>query len=220
MGRKKLIRIISNKERENLFQSTHPDFLDLKGKWNANYFHNNNPIVLELACGKGEYSLEMAQRFPDKNFIGIDLKGDRLATASDKAIELNIQNVAFLRTNILEIESFFNQNEVSEIWITFPDPRARLRDEKRRLTHTRFLKMYQNILKTNSILYLKTDNIDFFNFSIESLKAFGIQSIQSTNNLYHSDLKDVALGIKTRFEQIFTDKGFSINFLNCIFNAS
>jgi tRNA (guanine-N7-)-methyltransferase len=215
MGRKKLIRIESNKERENLFQSTHPNFLDLKGKWSSEYFKNNNPIVLELGCGKGEYSIGMAEKFSDKNFIGIDIKGDRLATGSDKAIEMSLNNIAFVRTNILEIGTFFMKDEVSEIWITFPDPRARLRDFKRRLTHTRFLNLYKSILKTNSKLYLKTDNIDFFEFSIDSLKEFGASDLEFTNDLYNSDLKNIALGIKTRFEQIFTDKGFKINFLHC-----
>lgn len=216
MGRKKLERILSNKDRQNLFQSTHPNFLSLKGNWRSNYFQNNNPIVLELGCGKGEYSIGMAQKFPDKNFIGIDIKGDRLAKGSDNAIEMGITNVAFLRTNILELEQFFDQNEVDEIWITFPDPRTRLRDHKRRLTFVRFLNLYKNILKNKSILYLKTDNLDFFNFSIESLTAFGVSNLTSTNDLYLSDLKEVALGIKTRFEQIFTDKGYKINFLKCI----
>jgi tRNA (guanine-N7-)-methyltransferase len=218
MGRKKLARIISNKERENLFQSTHSNFLDLKGKWNSDYFKNDNPIVIELGCGKGEYSVGMATMFPNKNFIGIDIKGDRMAVGSENAFELELKNVAFLRTNILELETFFDKNEVSEIWITFPDPRARLRDAKRRLTHERFLNYYKNILKENSLVYLKTDNIDFFDFSIDSLKTFGIANIETTNDLYNSGLKDISLGIKTRFEEIFVNKGFKINFLRCDFN--
>lgn len=218
MGRKKLARIISNRERENLFQSTHPNFLELKGKWNSDYFKNENPIVIELGCGKGEYSVGMATMFPNKNFIGIDIKGDRLAVGSENAFELELNNIAFLRTNILELETFFDKNEVSEIWITFPDPRARLRDAKRRLTYERFLNYYKNILKENSLVYLKTDNIDFFNFSIDALKSFGITNIETTNDLYNSDLKDISLGIKTRFEEIFVNKGFKINFLRCVFN--
>jgi tRNA (guanine-N7-)-methyltransferase len=216
MGRKKLIRIISNQERVNLFQSTHENFLDLKGKWSSHYFKNENPIVIELGCGKGEYSIGMADKFPDKNFIGIDIKGDRLASGSDKAIEMQLSNIAFLRTNILELGTFFTENEVAEIWITFPDPRTRLRDFKRRLTHSRFLNLYASILKQNSSLYLKTDNIDFFQFSIDELISFGAKDMVFTNDLYDSHLKDIALGIKTRFEQIFTDKGFKINFLHCI----
>jgi tRNA (guanine-N7-)-methyltransferase len=215
MGRKKLERILSNQHRQNLFQSTHPNFLNLKGNWQQ-FFGNSNPIVLELGCGKGEYTIGMAQLFPDKNFIGIDIKGDRLAVGSEQAIMLNLNNIAFLRTNILELEQFFATNEVSEIWITFPDPRTRLRDFKRRLTHDRFLTYYKNILKSGSYLYLKTDNLDFFNFSLESLKAFGARAIETTNDLYNSELKDVSLGIKTRFEEIFVNKGFNINFLRCI----
>ncbi len=217
MGRKKLERILSNQFRRNLFQSTHADFLTLKGKWASNYFKNNNPIVLELGCGKGEYTIGMAEKFPHKNFIGIDIKGDRLAKGSDNAMALGLENIAFLRTNILELEHFFEQNEVDEIWVTFPDPRTRLRDYKRRLTFSRFLTMYKNILKANSLFYLKTDNIDFFNFSIESLSEFGVKNLETTNDLYNSNLKEIALEIKTRFEQIFTNKGFNINFLRCNF---
>ena len=212
MGRKKLERILSNKERENLFQSTHSQFLNLKATW-AQYFGNENPIVLELGCGKGEYTIGMAQMFPNKNFIGIDIKGDRLAVGSEQATALKLGNVAFLRTNILELEHFFAPNEVSEIWITFPDPRARLRDFKRRLTHVRFLNYYKNICKPGSNLYLKTDNIDFFEYSVESLSGFGVKNLQTTNDLYNSPLKDISLGIKTRFEEIFVNKGFKINFL-------
>ncbi len=219
MGRKKLERILSNKTRNNLFQSTHTDFLDLKGNWNAKYFSNTNPIVIELGCGKGEYTIGMAQLFPEKNFIGIDLKGDRLAVGSQMANDADLKNVAFLRTNILELEQLFEHNEVSEIWITFPDPRTRLRDAKRRLTYSRFLGIYSNILKANSSLYLKTDNLPFFEFSLESLKVFGAKDIQFTFDLYHSNLQNISLGIKTRFEEIFTGKGFKINFLMCRLNT-
>lgn len=220
MGRKKLERILSNKFRDNLFQSTHPNFLELKSNWDSAYFKNKQPIVLELACGKGEYTVGMAQMFPHKNFIGIDLKGDRLAVGSENAMSLGLENVAFLRTNILELEQFFAENEVAEIWITFPDPRTRLRDYKRRLTYERFLSMYKHILSENSLLYLKTDNLDFFEFSLGSLKNFGINDIEKTYDLYNSALKDVSLGIKTRFEEIFTGKGYKINFLRCVFNKS
>jgi tRNA (guanine-N7-)-methyltransferase len=215
MGRKKLERILSNQYRQNLFQSTHPNFLQLKGNWRKQYFKNENPIVLELACGNGEYTIGMAEKFPEKNFIGIDLKGDRLAKGSESASALGLNNVSFLRTNILELEQFFDQNEVDEIWVTFPDPRARIRDYKRRLTYSRFLAIYKKVLKPNSLFYLKTDNIDFFNFSIESLNEFGVIALETTTDLYQSYLKEIALGIKTRFEQIFTDKGFKINFLMC-----
>jgi tRNA (guanine-N7-)-methyltransferase len=219
MGRKKLERIITNKDRINLFQSTHPNFLKMKGRWNIDYFENANPIVLELGCGKGEYSLGMAQMFPDKNFIGIDIKGDRLAVGSDNAVANNIRNLAFLRTDILALEDFFDKNEVSEIWITFPDPRTRLRDAKRRLTYTRFLMIYQQFLKPDSFLYLKTDNLPFFEYSLESLKNFGVKDMQFTYDLYHSDLLEIAFNIKTRFEEIFTGKGFKINFLRCVMGS-
>jgi tRNA (guanine-N7-)-methyltransferase len=220
MGRKKLERIISNKTRTNLFQMTHPQFLKMKGQWVSSYFGNQNPIVLELGCGKGEYTVGMAQLFPEKNFIGIDIKGDRLAAGSDQAINEGLTNIAFLRTNILELSDFFGKNEISEIWITFPDPRTRLRDTKRRLTYERFLNIYQQFLQPNSFLYLKTDNLPFFEFSLESLTEFGIKNIAYTYDLYQSDLLAESLNIKTRFEEIFTGKGFKINFLKCVMNEA
>lgn len=215
MGRKKLERIESNIDRINLFQDTRPDFFTIKGNWRKSYFKNDNPIVLELACGKGEYSNSLAAEYPDKNFIGIDVKGDRLAVACQNADALNLKNVAFLRANILQILEFFNENEVDEIWITFPDPRTRVRDARRRLTHKRFLEMYRTILIDKGQLYLKTDNRPFFDFSLEQLNDFTIADLRFTFNLYESDMRDIAHHIKTRFEEIFTAKGFEINFLSC-----
>jgi tRNA (guanine-N7-)-methyltransferase len=171
--------------------------------------------VLELACGKGEYSNSLAAVYHHKNFIGIDVKGDRLAVACQNADSRNLKNVAFLRANILQILDFFEENEVQEIWITFPDPRTRVRDARRRLTHKRFLEMYRTILSHNGLLYLKTDNRPFFDFSLEQLNDFTISDLKYTYNLYESDLRDVAHHIKTRFEEIFTAKGFDINFLSC-----
>ena len=139
-----------------------------------------------------------------------------MAVGCDNAVEMGLTNIAFLRTDILALETFFNQAEVSEIWVTFPDPRIRLRDIKRRLTYSRFLEIYKNILKSNSFLFLKTDNTPFFEFSLESLSAFGVQNLIYTDDLYESEYKDMALPIKTRFEEIFTGKGFKIKFLRCI----
>jgi tRNA (guanine-N7-)-methyltransferase len=220
VGRKKQLRLESNIGRKNLFQSTNEGYTTIKGQWHTSFFKNENPIVIELGCGKGEYTIGMAQEYANKNFIGIDVKGDRLAVGCNNADELTLNNVAFLRTDILEIGNFFAENEVSEIWITFPDPRTRKRDARRRLTYTRFLNLYNSICKPNSKLHLKTDNRPFFDFSLESLQDFGATNIQSTFDLYKSDLLTESKPIKTRFEEIFTGKGFDINFLTCIFNPS
>jgi tRNA (guanine-N7-)-methyltransferase len=218
VGRKKQLRLESNLSRNNLFQSTNEGYTTIKGNWHEKYFKNNQPIVIELGCGKGEYTVGLAQEYPNKNFIGIDVKGDRLAVGCSNADSLQLSNVAFLRTDILEICNFFAENEVSEIWITFPDPRTRKRDARRRLTHNRFLALYSQICVPNSTLYLKTDNRPFFDFSLESVKDYGCKDIRHTYNLYQSELLTLSKPIKTRFEEIFTGKGFDINFLSCVLN--
>jgi tRNA (guanine-N7-)-methyltransferase len=215
MGRKKLIRLEANIGRSNLFQDTHPDYLNMKGNWRKKYFSNENPIVVELGCGKGEYSLAMAAANPTKNFIGIDVKGDRLSVACEKADNLMLNNLAFIRANILELRKFFDVAEINEIWLTFPDPHIRKRDYKRRLTFTRFLKIYKEIIIQNGLLHLKTDSTELFEFSLDSLKELGVSNLQYTTDLYTSELLEIAGTIKTRFEEIFTEKGFKINFLYC-----
>ncbi len=215
MGRKKLLRLESNITRSNLYQDTRPDYFSIKSNWHKDFFRNDKPIVLELGCGKGEYSVALAQMYPDKNFIGVDVKGDRLAVGCEKADTLMLNNLAFLRCNILQIEQFFSENEVSEIWITFPDPHIRKRDIRKRMTHERFLKMYQNIMHSGGLLHLKTDSLPLFQFSLESLQAFGVADLDYTYDLYNSSMKDIAKNIRTRFEEIFTEKGFNIKFLMC-----
>ncbi len=217
MGRKKQLRIESINTRENVFEAGFEIETGIAGNWNTNFFSNTNPIVLELGCGRGEYTIGLAEKNPHKNYIGVDVKGDRIAVGSKQALEKGLTNVAFLRTNILFLDQQFAANEVSEIWITFPDPRTRLRDEKRRMTHQRFLEMYKNICIENGKLFLKTDNRPFFDFSLESIQNFGLKNIEYSFDLYNSPLLADAEGIKTRFEDIFTKKGFNINFLKCKF---
>jgi tRNA (guanine-N7-)-methyltransferase len=216
LGRKKIERFEYNLLATNVLEEGKALYEIIKGNWNKSFFKNDNPIVLELACGKGEYTVGLAKQFPDKNLIGIDVKGDRIAVGSKKSFDLNLSNVAFLRTDIYFLTNFFVLNEVSEIWITFPDPfNVKLGRENRRLTHTHFLEFYKEILKPEGLLHLKTDNLDFFEYSINELLTFGATNLQSTTDLYKSPFVGIHHGIQTKFEQIFTKKGFLINYLQC-----
>jgi tRNA (guanine-N7-)-methyltransferase len=198
---------------DNVIQSTKENFEAYKGCWATQHFKNSNPIVLELGCGRGEYSNGLARVFPDKNFIGIDIKGDRLAAGALVAHQEDLKHVAFLRIMMQFIDDHFGENEVDEIWITFPDPRPKDRDEKKRLTNPTFLTKYRKILKPGGILHLKTDASAFFDFSKEMLTMQDWPILVSTPDLYKSEWNEDHFGIKTRFETIFHNKGFSIHYL-------
>lgn len=191
---------------------------DIKGKWNATFFKNDNPIVLELGCGRGEYSVGLAKEYPGKNFIGIDVKGDRIWFGSTMAIENNLTNVGFLRAQIEHLEQYFEEGEVSEIWITFPDPRPKVRDEKRRLTSPRFLNLYQKIVSQKGIIHLKTDNTPLYEYTLDVIKDFSTSLLANTDDLYNSMWDEEHLGIKTRFERSYFEKGFNIKYLKFYFN--
>ena len=171
--------------------------------------------MLELACGKGEYTVGLAQAYPDVNFVGVDIKGDRIARGSAIAQTNGLTNVAFLRTDIIYLRDFFSDGEVNEIWITFPDPQPRPKQEKHRLTHPRFLTMYNEVLAPSGTLHLKTDSSDLFAYSVHSIKQFGLLNLLTTTDLYDSPLNDIHLGIKTKYEQLFHDQGFTISYLQC-----
>lgn len=218
MSRKKKIRFKEIETNFNVIQAGKPLFETINGHWLSDFFKNNNPIILELGCGKGEYTVGLATLFPEKNFVGIDIKGDRIAVGSNQAIEKSLENVAFLRAKIHDIEKFFNENEVSEIWITFPDPHSLHSGIRRRMTNERFLKIYKKLLNETGLLHLKTDNEPFFDYSVETLSKFGVHDFIQTKDLYNSELNIRHFGIKTRFEEIFTSKGFNINYLSCLFN--
>ncbi len=218
MSRKKCIRFKEIEENYNVIQEGKSHFETVKGCWNQEIFKNQNPIVLELGCGKGEYTVGLAKLFPEKNFIGIDIKGDRIAVGSNKALEQELKNVYFLRTKVHDLEMFFSENETSEIWITFPDPHLLQSGIKRRMTNERFLGIYKNILNPKGFLHLKTDNELFFEYSLDSLNKFGVNNLAFTKDLYQSELNNYHHGIKTRFEITFTDRGFKINYLYCQFN--
>jgi len=205
------LRTFSN-VHEFLFTERKTDF-KLKGKWNMEYFKNENPIVLELGCGKGEYSIGLAEKFTHKNFIGLDIKGARIWRGSKNAQEKNLHNVSFLRTQIEFIENCFAKDEVSEIWITFPDPQPN--KEKKRLTHPIFLNRYMNILKKEGIIHLKTDSAELYEFTLEVIAENKITLLDYTNDLYtNSDpAREEVKSIKTHYEKLFTAKGKKITYL-------
>ena len=197
---------------EFLFTERETDF-KLQGKWNSEYFKNNNPIVLELGCGKGEYSIGLAEKYPQKNFIGIDIKGARIWKASKNTQEKNLNNVCFLRTQIEYIERCFAKDEVSEIWITFPDPQPN--KEKKRLTHSIFLNRYKNILQPKGIVHLKTDSAELYEFTLEVIAENKLPLLDSTNNLYgdSNPAREEVKSIKTHYEKLFSAQGKKITYL-------
>lgn len=219
MGRKKLPRFADNEKAFNVIQPGKPLYENIKGKWNSDFFKNEKPIVLELGCGRGEYTVGLARHFPEKNFIGTDIKGSRIWKGSQVAIEENLENVAFLRTYIQNIHEHFAANEVSEIWITFPDPRPRESDERRRMTHPRFLAMYQQIIKPEGIIHLKTDNRPLFEYTLAVLKDIEIKDLEYTFDLYSSPMNQEHFGIKTTYEAKFTELGYDINYLKFRFKS-
>jgi tRNA (guanine-N7-)-methyltransferase len=184
---------------------------EYKGCWSSNFFHNNNPITLELGCGKGEYTVALSQIQPYRNFVGVDIKGARIWNGAKKALDNNIQNAGFLRTRIDMIDNFFGANEVDEIWITFPDPQPK--KQNKRLTSAHFLNLYKKFLKDGGIVHLKTDSRLLHYYTLELLKANNIVPIAYTDNLYNSDILDSILCIKTFYENSFLQQGKNITYL-------
>lgn len=214
MSRRKLAHYEFSAQADNVIQSAKPLYTTVKGKWNELYFKNDNPIVLELACGKGEYTIGLGKQFPDKNFIGVDIKGDRIARGSFAASEAKLTNVAFLRTGIQYSDEFFSEKEVDEIWLVHPDPQVRDRDENKRLTNSRFLDMYSRFLKDKGMFYLKTDSSFLYEYSLESIsESANFEILEYTDNLYESELLTEHYGVKTHYEQIFVNKGYSIKYI-------
>ena len=201
-------------ERANVIEPTKELYSKIKGNWRRDFFKNDHPITLELACGRGEYTIGLAALFPDRNFIGVDIKGERIWKGSSWAIEQGLSNVAFLRTQILLIENFFEAGEIDEVWITFPDPRPRKRDIKRRLTSPRFIEIYKQLAKPGSYIRLKTDNTLLYEYSLEVLQGRqDISDFKFTTDIYHSELRPECYDIKTRYEQEFASKGETIKYL-------
>jgi tRNA (guanine-N7-)-methyltransferase len=183
----------------------------MKGKW-RDFFGNANPIVLELGCGRGEYTVALAQLFPEKNFIGVDIKGSRMWAGAKESHLKGMKNVAFIRTNIEIISEFFSTDEVSEIWLTFPDPQ--MKKVRKRLTSTRFMELYQQFVKENGIIHLKTDSNFMFQYTVEMIKANQYPVMFQNNDLYHSDFSDdKILSIKTFYEQQWLERGLTIKYI-------
>ncbi|MFN3803060.1 tRNA (guanosine(46)-N7)-methyltransferase TrmB [Belliella pelovolcani] len=214
MGRNKLQRFKENEENRNVIQAGKPTFETIKGNWNKVQFENDQPIVVELACGRGEFTVGLAREYPAQNFIGVDIKGSRIWKGSTIAIQEGLENVAFLRTQIQQLSDFFSVEEISELWITFPDPFPRDGDEKRRLTSPKFLEMYKPLLKSSGVIHFKTDNTGLFDYTLELLQSRNdIEILAHTYDFYQSDYKDDHHGIQTRYEKIFSDKGEKIKYL-------
>lgn len=212
--KRKLERFKQIEEYANVIEPSKEIYHYVRGKWNQDFFKNDYPITIELACGRGEYTIGLAKLFPNTNYIGVDIKGERIWKGSSYAVEQNLSNVGFLRTMILLIENFFEEKEVSEIWITFPDPRPRKRDIKRRLTSPRFLSIYKRLLKPGGYVRLKTDNTGLYEYSLQELQSRkDIQNLKYTDDVYNSNLRPECFDIKTKFEQEFASKGEKIKYL-------
>ncbi|MEL6559230.1 MAG: tRNA (guanosine(46)-N7)-methyltransferase TrmB [Bacteroidota bacterium] len=211
--RRKLERFAQNKLSRNVLEDGKEIFETIKGKWHE-FFGNDQPLVVELGCGRGEYTIGLAQNEPHKNYIGVDIKGDRIWKGSTQAMEFGLDHVAFLRTQIVLLDKFFEKGEISEIWITFPDPRPKDRDIKRRLTSPRFLKMYRELLKKDGWIRFKTDNTPLFDYTLELFDTdVQVKDLEYTHDLYNSPLLEEHYGVKTKYEKIFTEKGEDIKYM-------
>lgn len=220
MGRAKLKRFEENKHRHNVLEEDKPIFQELKGNWNEKVFPQKQPIVLELGCGKGEYTIGLATRFSAENHVGVDVKGDRLWVGSTQAIDAKLDNAVFLRAQIQKIDQLFDANEVDKIWVTFPDPRPKDRDIKRRLTSPRYLEMYKVILKSEGTVNFKTDNQALFEYTLEVLEArTDISDLKYTFDLYESNLQEYTHGIKTNFEEKYLATDTPIKYLQFKFSS-
>jgi tRNA (guanine-N7-)-methyltransferase len=208
MGQKKLIRFEELKTFPNVLQFPK----DVGGKWNT-FFKNTNPITLELACGKGEYAVGLGQLYPQRNFIGIDLKGNRIWVGAKKALQNNLTNVAFLRTEIDQVAEYFTKNEVSEIWITFPDPQLRKSKAKKRLTHPKFLRLYQQFLVPGGLIHLKTDSPDLYAFTKLVIELYGCHLHKNLDNVFKEETVSEELKIKTHYESLDIAESNRIHYL-------
>jgi tRNA (guanine-N7-)-methyltransferase len=217
MPRKKLGRFKSNNESTNVIEAGKEIYANIKGKWKI-FFGNTHELVLEVGCGRGEYTTGLAALYPGKNFIGTDIKGSRIWKGSTVATENNMKHVAFLRTMVQNLEDFFEEGELDEIWITFPDPRPKDTEIRLRLTNMRFLTMYRKILRRGGKLNFKTDNADLFQYTLDLLASkFKVKDLKFTTDVYNSDLLNDELKIQTTYEKKFLRQGVKINYLSFYF---
>lgn len=215
MGKDKLRRFAEVSTFSNVVQ------LDagkpFKGRWAPEFFKNDHPVVLELACGKGEYTVSLGRLFPEKNFIGIDYKGNRIWRGAKTALEDQVSNVGFLRIQIETLLDYFGQGELDEIWITFPDPQPQISREKKRLTSPRFLEKYKRLLKAGGFVNLKTDNPGLHAYTLEKIDEQDLKLLVKTEDLYHSEYADEVLSIKTYYEKKYLQDNKQINYLKFSF---
>ena len=215
MGKNKLKKFAEMEAYPHVIQAPFNEVFQnkhfLNGRWNKDFFKNDHPLVLELGCGKGEYTVGLARMFPEKNFIGVDIKGNRMHRGATDALNEGLRNAAFLRTRIEAIQAFFAPSEVSEIWLTFPDPQ--IKKYRKRLTSTRFLKAYSEFLKPGGTIHLKTDSLFMYTYTRELLKANDIKPLVDEVDLYGNGFQDEILGIKTYYESKWLEHGLPIKYL-------
>lgn len=217
-SKNKLKRFKENETFKNVIQPTRDELVNqqfsLKGNWNAQFFKNNNPLVLELGCGKGEYSVALAQKYPNKNFIGIDIKGARFWRGAKTAIETGLDNVAFLRTQIELIDYAFGNNEVDEIWITFPDPQIKYKRTKHRMTNSAFLQRYKSILKPDGVVNLKTDSEFMHGYTLGLLHGEGHEVLYANHNVYKQEgSPEEVTSIQTFYESQYLEQDKAITYI-------
>lgn len=213
MGQKKLQRFAEIKTFPNVME--YPK--EMKGQWKT-FFQNSNPVTLELACGKGEYAVGLGRLHPEKNLIGLDIKGNRIWVGAKKALHEGLANVAFIRTQIEKITDYFAEGEIAEIWITFPDPQIRTGKAKKRLTHPRFLRLYQKIMGSIGIVNLKTDSPDLYNFTKNVINLCGLDVLQDMDDVYAQEEVNLDLKIKTHYEKLDIAKSNRIHYLRFSLN--
>lgn len=222
MGKKKLQRYAENQQLENVIEHTQfwkEERFPHKQQWSEKIFDNTNPIMVELACGKGEYTTALAEMYPDTNFVGIDIKGDRIWKGAKRAIDQNLENVRFLRCFIDHLDQFFGKKEISEFWITFPDPYPKKSDAKKRLTSPKFLSIYRLVATKSATVHLKTDSEPLFKFTTSVIEEEGLCVIKQYDDLYKQEPDDVHLSVKTYYEKKHLKAGLSIHYINFYLNA-
>ncbi len=202
MPKKKLIHFTENLTFPHLFQPRYPELLPefrMRGRWNSEFFRNDHPITLELGCGKGEYTVALARRYPDRNFIGIDIKGARLWRGCKTVSDEHIRNAAFIRSHVNNIPLLFAPGEISELWITFPDPQPNM--ERKRMTAPRFIERFRKVLVSGGVVHLKTDDAPFYEYTLEVIRDLGLQKLWATEDLYQSGTTHEVASVRTFYEE-------------------